>query len=380
MLKKSLMIAAVAASYAYGAQAQSSISLYGLIDASLVHTSNANGQGSWQAGSGTVTGSHWGVTAKEALGQGTSAIFQLENGFSVTNGTLRQGGREFGYQAYAGLGNDKLGALTLGRQYDSVVDYVAPLSFTGRHPGGNNLSTHPFDNDNLNNSFRVNNAVKYSSSSYAGLQFGALYGFSDEAGGFSDNRAYSFGASYVMGPLSVAAAYLQANNPGSANANGAITSTDRTFIAAGQQIYGAGANYSFNHARIGMVWTRTQMAGLTTINGANGLGLAQNGSGANFNNYELNGSYRLTPALSVNGEYTFTDGSLSTQSTHHHPKWHEVSLQADYFFSPRTDAYLQGRYQHVIASGSGLTANISGQGISSSNQQAVIAAGVRHRF
>ena len=61
----------------------------------------------------------------------------------------------------------------------------------------------------------LENAVKYSSISYSGLRFGALYAFSDEAGGFADNRLYSFGASYNAGPLSLGAGYFEANNPGS---------------------------------------------------------------------------------------------------------------------------------------------------------------------
>ncbi len=97
--------------------------------------------------------------------------------------------------------------MTLGRQYDSVVDYLAPLSFTGRHPGGNNLSAHPYDNDNLNKHVRVNNSIKYTSTSLRGLKFGSLYGFSIEAGGFDDNRLYSVGASYDTGPLSFGAGF-----------------------------------------------------------------------------------------------------------------------------------------------------------------------------
>jgi general bacterial porin, GBP family len=85
-------------------------------------------------------------------------------------------------------------------------------------------SAHPFDNDNLNNSFRVDNAVKYSSISYSRLRFGALYAFSDEAGGFADNRLYSFGASYSFAPLNLGADYLQANNY---EVNGVITSRPR---------------------------------------------------------------------------------------------------------------------------------------------------------
>jgi len=380
MKSKYFVIASLAVAYACSARAQSSVTLYGLIDASVVYVDNQKGQSLVQAGSGTVTGSHWGIDGHEDLGQGTQAIFELENGFSVTNGSIRQGGREFGYQAYTGLGNNRLGTVTFGRQYDSVVDYLAPLSFTGAHPGGNNLSVHPFDNDNLNNSFRVDNAVKYSSISYSGLRFGALYAFSDEAGGFADNRLYSFGASYSVGPLSLGAGYFQANNPGSSNTDGAITLTERTFIAALQRTYGAGVNYTLGAAKIGFVWTRTQLGGLTMINGANSLGLTENGDGASFDNYEVNGSYHLTPALSLNSEYTFTNGNLSSATGQHRPKWHEASLQADYFLSKRTDVYLQASYQHISSDGSGLSADISGQGMSGSDQQLLAAAGLRHRF
>jgi general bacterial porin, GBP family len=260
------------------------------------------------------------------------------------------------------------------------VDYLAPLSFTGRHPGGNNLSAHPYDNDNLNNSFRVNNAVKYASANYGGVKFGALYGFSNEAGGFDDNRLYSFGASYDVGALVFGAGYLQANNGGSSNTNGALTLTDRTFIADQQRTYGAGVNYLTGNGRFGFVWTRTQLGGLDTINGANSLGLTQNGQGASFSNYEVNASYQFTPQFGLNGAYTFTQGALSTAGGEHHPRWHEVSVQADYFLSKRTDLYTQVSYQHISADGSGLGADISGQSASSTNQQTVVAIGMRHRF
>ncbi|WP_321842649.1 porin [Paraburkholderia bannensis] len=380
-MKKTFLVAACAAAWACGAHAQNSVTLYGLIDAGLSFNSNAGGAKSYQAGSGNVTGSHWGIIGREDLGGGTAAIFQLENGFSVMNGTMRQGGRLFGFQSWVGLTNKDYGTLTFGRQYDSVVDYLAPLSFTGRHPGGNNLSAHPYDNDNLNNSFRVNNAVKYASTNYAGLKFGALYAFSNEAGGFDDNRVYSMGASYETGPLIFAAGYLQANNGGSAtNTSGAITLTERTFIASQQRTYGAGVNWLAGNARFGVVWTRTQLGGLDTINGANSLGLTQNGQGASFSNYEANASYHFTPSFSVLGEYTYTQGALSTASGEHHPRWHEVSVQADYFLSKRTDVYTQVSWQHISADGSGLTADVSGQSAASGDQQTVVGVGLRHRF
>ena len=118
------------ASYARHANAQDSVTLYGVIDAGLSYTSNQKGSSAWQAGSGNVTGSHWGMRAHEDLGGGKQAIFRLENGFSVMNGTLRQGGRLFGYQAYAGLAHHTLGTVTLRRQYNSAPRATTTTSTT----------------------------------------------------------------------------------------------------------------------------------------------------------------------------------------------------------------------------------------------------------
>jgi GBP family porin len=94
----------------------------------------------------------------------------------------------------------------------------------------------------------------------------------------------------------------------------------------------------------------------------------------------VNASYALSPALKLIGEYTYTAAALSTASGQHHPKWHEVSVQTDYFLSKRTDLYLQASYQHINSDGSGLTADVSGQALSSTDEQIVVGVGMRHRF
>jgi general bacterial porin, GBP family len=384
-MKKTLMVAALSGVFATAAHAQSSVTLYGLIDAGLTYTNNQGGSHNFKETSGSVNGSRWGLRGAEDLGGGLKAIFTLENGFSIANGTLGQQGREFGRQAFVGLSSNQYGAVTLGRQYDSVVDYLGPLALTGTQYGGTQFA-HPFDNDNLDNSFRINNSVKYQSANYAGFQFGGQYGFSNQQAGFSNNRAYSVGASYNYGPLNVAAAYMQLNNDLSgvgaaaaiSNANGAVAG-DNTFVAGLQRTFGAGLNYAFGPATVGFVFTQTKLEDAVGISGAaisatNGVNFTNNY--ARFNNYELNGRYALTPALSLAGAYTYTDARLDGEK----PSFHQFSLQTAYALSKRTDVYLQGEYVHTIDLGDGLGAPITGVGMSTTPNQVSATVGIRHRF
>ncbi|RBJ77057.1 porin, partial [Pseudomonas sp. MWU12-2534b] len=105
------------------AQAQSSVTLYGVIDTSIawVHGNDGQANNSWQMLSGNLQGSRFGLKGAEDLGGGLKAIFQLENGFDPGTGKLNQGGRMFGRQAFVGLESSQYGTLTLGRQYDPLV-------------------------------------------------------------------------------------------------------------------------------------------------------------------------------------------------------------------------------------------------------------------
>lgn len=85
---------------------------------------------------------------------------------------------------YVGLSSGA-GTVTMERQYNSVVDYLGPLSAAGTW--GGTYFGHIADNDNLNSDFSIANAIKYQSNNYAGFTFGGLYGFSNQAGGFANN-------------------------------------------------------------------------------------------------------------------------------------------------------------------------------------------------
>ncbi|MEA3117396.1 MAG: ral bacterial porin, family [Paraburkholderia sp.] len=380
MMKKTLLVGALTSVFATMAHAQSSVTLYGLIDAGITYNSNVGGKSLWQETSGAMNSSRWGLRGSEDLGGGLKAIFTLENGFSIANGTLGQQSREFGRQAFVGLSSTEMGSVTLGRQYDDVVQSLGPLSLTGTQSGGT-FFAHPFDNDNLDNSFRVNNSVRYQSANYAGFKLGATYGFSNSTS-FSNNREYSVGATYNFAGFNFAAAYLQLNNSfnsltsTTANTSGAVT--DAPFAAGRQRTWGAGVNYAFGPATAGFVYTRTQLSNVVSAtNEGFGASTIPVGSSLRFNNYEVNARYMLTPALNLAAMYTYTDGKLNGAN----PTWHTIGLLADYYLSKRTDVYLQGEYQHVKKDGvSGLGAEINTFKPSSSPNQAVVTAGMRVRF
>jgi predicted porin len=149
-MKKTLIVAGILGAFAATAHAQSSVTLYGTLDAGLIYTNNQAGHSNWQQGSGSVSDTYFGLRGSEDLGNGLHAIFTLESGFNLNNGSLKENNTLFNRQAYVGLQSNQYGTVTLGRQYDSMVDYLAPLSAAGSG-FGNNLAGHPFDNDNLDN-------------------------------------------------------------------------------------------------------------------------------------------------------------------------------------------------------------------------------------
>ncbi|WP_143289098.1 porin, partial [Burkholderia pseudomallei] len=224
-------------------------------------------------------------------------------------------------------------------------------------------------------------AIKYTSNTYAGLKFGGMYAMSNSTD-FATNRAYSFGASYTRGPLNVAAGYLQINGSKGTTAGspGAVDIVESAANGKGgfslgadrMRSYGGGLNYAFGPATLGFVYTRAEYENTASFGSTGGT--------VRFNNYELNGKYQLTPAFSVGGAYTYTDGHVeNTVKYGSDPKWHQVDLMAVYRLSVRTDVYLEGMYQH--ASGRNYVAMINtAGGASSTGNQVVAAVGLRTRF
>lgn len=381
-----LAVSTVSTVWAGSASAQSSVTLYGVIDQGINFTSNVannvgDGHSLTEMASGHVQGSRWGLRGTEDLGGGTKAIFQLENGFNATNGKAGQGSRMFGRQAYVGVSSNQLGTLTLGRQYDSVVDYFAPTTANGNWAGYQ--FAHPLDNDNTDNSFRLDNAIKYASPNVGGFQFGGAYAFSNTSS-FADNRVYSFGAKYTNGGLKLGAGYMLGNHVGTGEV-GALTASDASYIARQMRVFGAGINYTTGPATVGFAYSNSNYSQPS----GNGYGVSLAAPGVTvdavkYHNFEVNGKYQITPAFFLGGQYVLSLLKYDASTGRAEPRIHLVGLMADYSFSKRTDVYLQTSYQHVAGgkTGSGLDNGfvMGAQGPSSTSSQAVVRLALRHKF
>lgn len=386
-MKKSLIALAITGAFAVSAHAQSSVTLYGLIDTGLVYTNNQMGHSNWQLNSSSTQNTVFGLKGAEDLGGGLHAVFKLEQGFSLNNGSQAFSGDMFGSQAWVGLQSDSYGTLTFGRQFDVMNDLVGPLTSESNTWGGN-MAAHPFENDNLAaNSVVINNMAKYASPTWNGLTFETMYSFSNQAGDFANNRAYGFALSYAQGPVNLAAGYLQLNGAG--NGSGAVTTGDTSanFIAQRQRIWSLGGNYTYGPVTAGLVWSHTQIdnaAGVFSFGTGTYLGAGDDSAGSlsgslRLDNYEANVKYALTPAWTVSGAYTYTHGAYNGSN----PGWNTAMLQTDYAISKRTDFYLEGVYQNVHGAPQGSVlshAMINTLSPSATDTQVAVTVGMRHAF
>ena len=182
-MKKSLLSLAALGAFAGVAHAQSSVTLYGVVDTGILVNNNVKGLHQYSLSQGTS--SRWGLKGTEDLGGGLSAIFTLENGYATATGALSQGGLEFGRKAFVGLSSTTFGTLTAGRQYSVSNDLVSPFaSGADWADSGLGYGTRASDVDNIDTSNRIQNSLKYESANYNGLQAGVLYSLGGVAGSF----------------------------------------------------------------------------------------------------------------------------------------------------------------------------------------------------
>jgi len=390
-MKKSLLALAALGAFAGAAQAQSSVTLYGVVDANIEYVSHMSNSTPATASatnpfpgtahnvfrltSGGLSGSRWGLRGVEDLGGGLKALFVLESGFGIYDGKSQQGGRLFGRQAYVGLESDRVGRITLGRQYTSMFDVLANFS-----PSGYATQYEPVAFQ-LGSNFRSDNTAKYVGkfgpvTAEAHWSFGAGVpspwfttnntGAGEVPGQFRRDTAYGAGVSYAGGPFGAGIAYDQYNP--TLNAGGATGAFKKAAV---------GASYAFGPAKLmaGYRWGMNQ--------GIDDRKLMQD------NLYWVGANYQVTPQLGLTLSYFYDDLTRLVLPPNQagatlNPKnpW-QVSFIADYNFSKRTDVYLTAAY----TKNAGLNFDTSAIGFANAyflgqgkDSQVGVGVGLRHKF
>ncbi|ABE36222.1 gram-negative porin family protein [Paraburkholderia xenovorans LB400] len=370
------------------AHAQSSVTLYGIIDEGIMYLSNSGGSSRTYLDSvNGIDSSRWGLKGSEDLGSGFRAIFQIESGINLNSGAFAQGGTPFGRQAYVGLSSAQYGSLTLGRQYDMIFYFPASISPVAI---GSVIFGHPGDLDNTAHSLRVNNAVRYMSPNFGPFTFGGEYSVGGIVGNTTSNSGYSLGAEFANGPLTIAAAFEYFKNPTSAtagsgfftgNSNGisplALSLNSAYTSATAYQVFTVAGNYVIGPFTLMASGSQTEYANL-------GGGFA--GAAARFRDVDVGVQYKATPSLFFALAYNYLAGAgvrTAAGSTVGNQHYHQLGAMADYIISKRTDIYFDAGWQLAKGTsslGTVAVADISNQGDSSNNHQFLFRLTLRQKF
>jgi len=241
-MKKTLITLAVLAAATGVAQAQSSVVIYGTVDAGFVSERGGKAGSVNKLDSGVASASRLGFKGTEDLGSGLSALFVLESGFSVDTGAQDVGGTLFNRQAYVGLSSKTTGTLTLGRQYTpwyNTLSKVADPFAVGYAGSAKNLFPA--------NTTRTSNTVLYTSPNFNGFDADVAYSTANngQESLVSSRIGRQIGASvgYANGPLNARLAYNTTSN------DKQVGVTTTVAEAGSARNWLAAANYDFAVAK-----------------------------------------------------------------------------------------------------------------------------------
>jgi len=396
-MKKSLIALAVIAASG-SAMAQSSVTLYGLIDVSVqsfkakvfsagtattAETYTNLAQTRMQ--SGAQNGSRWGMKGVEDLGGGLNAVFDLQSGFNVDTGASGQDGLLFGRHAFVGL-NGGFGTLTLGRHDTSLDDEIGnflPSAHNAIDVTNGVLTNHAanaFPNATAastiaanaqavaasagvgvtnaalvtlqNNAAktvgawvgynsRVDNSIKFNTANYAGFTGSVTYGLGEnKTATVGATSTFSLTGKYSNGPIGVLVAYQDEVLAKAATGN---TDLKNTMVAA---------TYDFGVAKLYGAYNQAKLSFPTLVR--------------KNNEYAL-GVTAPVGAFTLRAEYAQSKGDVFSGLTNTDVTAKGFDLEALYDLSKRTTLYTS------------YAATKHDKNVSDS-KTSVFAAGIRHRF
>lgn len=407
-MKKTLLAAALLAGFAGAASAQSSVTLYGILDVGLVYqnvsyTTNAGndvGETRFGMNSGQQSGNRWGLKGVEDLGGGNQVIFNIENGFTLGNGMTAQDGREFGRAAWLGLQNAAWGSVKAGRQVAVAYDYI----------GGNGID--PFymglAQANMGNTFttvtnvRYDNLLKYETPTLSGFKASLGYSFATGMAGYyasgtgvatsaasaaadynfateNNSTAFTFGAQYANGPIYIAASYDQVNsNPNLVPGNATAANPKAWILGGTYDFQVVKLSLAYGQSRGGVIGAGSNLAKVVSGSAVSAAGsINTSGSyslfsdGVGFNSYLVGFSAPIGGASKVFGSWQMAQPNGNLQS--YAPavigvnNMNIYSIGYQYDFSKRTNLYSYISYAQNY-------------GFVDSAKSTIVGVGMRHMF
>ena len=300
-MKKTLIALAALGAMAGVAHAQSTVTLYGLLDANLQsYKGNFVGTGTLantlqsvrqtRIESGGLNGSRWGMRISEDIGGGMAVVGNLESGIGIDTGVGQ--GNLFGRRANVGISSSSFGTLVVGRNsssYDDVSADHTMMAATLFDPSNNNngrsadvmaglgapatqlavasglLGNRPFSNNTTWIGFntRFNNSVKYTTPNFSGFTASAMYAFGEDKQINPDvnaTRTVSANLKYANGPLLVSGGYQSEGAGGSTSAVGLPVAAGGATTAAKPALQNTllSVAYDFGVVKVGAGFNRAK--------------------------------------------------------------------------------------------------------------------------
>jgi predicted porin len=388
-MKKTLLALAAIGAFAGAAQAQSSVTVYGTLDASMgrvdTGATTTNGITTKVVGS-AMTSDRLGFKGVEDLGGGKTARFQIETGlapFSHNTGEVGSGSGNVMTQdtpgslianrrpTFIGITDKTLGAIDAGSLYSLGFLFTGYGDVAGNNTLGTNFSqatvvTGVGDNNNTattiggtTSAFKLNsNAVQYTSPTISGVT-ARIYNVTNSGSANGAGKVTAADVNYVLGKFNAGAVYevktVRSNSPASKHTS-----------------MGIGAGYDF-----GAINTRvTYQKGTLDIDTA-----GVKSPSATVTVTKFTAIAPVGPAIDIFGGYVIltenNQGTMYSASTSDAGKATAMNIGAQYKFSKRTNVYAYYTTLDNDANSSfGLTTKVGTANLDPNT----LAIGMRHSF
>jgi len=342
--------AALAAIFAgTGAYAQSSVTMFGIVDVNTRYVKNSDLPNNITMNNSGLSSGRLGFRGVEDLGGGLKAGFWLESDVNADTGTFSSTGKMFQRRSTISLmGN--FGEVRLGRDFSPASQHttkfdpfgvigLAGSSVTSRMPGA------------VASYYRHDNAMQYFTPSFGGAQLEVMYA-PDESATTNNGRHMAARLVYDNGPLNLSASY------GTTNVN-----------VAGDKLkqMGLAASYDFGMVRLMGFFQRDELPfgtyGTVTAGAEDRILL---GFTAPLGRHQLRGSYVRTNSRDGNAAFNRSDAD-------------KYSIGYVHNLSSRTALYTTGSY---IRNKGGASFSLAGgaPGLAGGGKSMGAEVGIRHAF